>query len=345
MRVLLTGGTGAVGVAAVARLVTVGHSVRVIGRRASCEVPGAEYAVCDVRDYDGVRAQMRGCDAVVHLAAIPRPALASAAELFAINAAGTFNVFQAAAEEGIRRVVQASSINALGLFYGVVPGMPQYFPIDEEHPTFATDAYSFSKNVVEDIGRYFWRRAGISSVALRLPGVIAASRHDRMAERRAGLRDIVAQLQTLPEDERRRRVDCSVQAYDSVRARGIMEDRVLGDEIWGPASILDPEARTVAPNRCNFWTALDERDSAQAIERGLTADYTGSHVLFINDSANIAGIESETLLSLFYPDVRARKRRLVGCEAVVSIDRARALIGFEPEYSFAERETTNANQA
>ena len=45
------------------------------------------------------------------------------------------------------------------------------FPIDEDHPTYTTDPYSFSKQVIEDIGAYFWRREGISSVFLRFPAV------------------------------------------------------------------------------------------------------------------------------------------------------------------------------
>ena len=45
------------------------------------------------------------------------------------------------------------------------------------------------------------------------------------------------------------------------------------------------------------------------------------------------GVESEALLDLFFPDVTARKRTLHGAESLVSIERARELIGFEPEHS------------
>lgn len=40
----------------------------------------------------------------------------------------------------------------------------------------------------------------------------------------------------------------------------------------------------------NFWASIDARDAAQALEKGLTADYQGSHPLFVNDSENAAGI-------------------------------------------------------
>ena len=85
--------------------------------------------------------------------------------------------------------------------------------------------------------------------------------------------------------------------------------------------------------RSNFWASVNAEDSAQAFEKGLLADYEGSHPLYINDSHNAAGIESETLLRILFPEVVARKRTLEGTESLVSIDKARKLIGFEPEHS------------
>ena len=100
---------------------------------------------------------------------------------------------------------------------------------------------------------------------------------------------------------------------------------------WG----LDhPDVRLIS-SRNNFWALLEARDAAQAFEKSLTADFEGCHPLFINNDHNSSGIESEQLLSLFFPDVPARKRPILGTEALVSSERARKLIGFEPEYSFS----------
>ena len=134
MQILLTGGSGAVGKSVVDRLVRSGFAVRVIGRRSDMVFEGAEYLSCDINNYAHLREVIRGCRAVVHLAALPNPAAGTPEEVFRVNAQGTFNVFQAAAEEGIRRVVQASSINATGQFYGVKPAPLLYLPMDEEHP-------------------------------------------------------------------------------------------------------------------------------------------------------------------------------------------------------------------
>jgi hypothetical protein len=96
----------------------------------------------------------------------------------------------------------------------------------------------------------------------------------------------------------------------------------------------NPDVRFIS-SRLNFWTLLDARDAAQAFEKSLLADFEGCHPLFINDSHNTTGIETETLLGLFFPEVTARKRPLVGTEALVSDEKARQLIRFEPEYSFS----------
>ena len=95
----------------------------------------------------------------------------------------------------------------------------------------------------------------------------------------------------------------------------------------------DPEVRLVS-TRANFWALIDARDAAQAFEKSLLADFEGSQPLFVNDSHNSAGVDSEELVRVFFPEVTARRHPLVGNEALVSIERARELIGFEPEHSF-----------
>ena len=189
MRVLITGGTGVVGKEITARLVERGYNVRVIGIDAEARIDGAEYSRCDIMDYEHIREQVRGCDAIVHLAAIPNPRQSAGQETFQVNVAGTYNVFEAAAQEGIQRIVQASSINALGCAWSPNEIAPQYLPIDEGHPTFTTDAYSFSKQIIEEIGAYYWRRERIASVALRFPAVLRAEylHSERFREGRAAM--------------------------------------------------------------------------------------------------------------------------------------------------------------
>lgn len=334
MRVLVTGGTGRVGRAATARLVEHGWDVRVIGRREGIEIPGAEYASCNVTDYETLREQMRGCDAVVHLAAIAGPGGAPAPELFRVNALGTFHVFAAAEAEGIRRVVQASSINAHGGVFGNTDLHVEYLPIDEEHPTFTTDAYSFSKNVVESIGDYYLRRSGISSLALRLPYV--RDQHRAKDERhREGLRrtrELIDAFAAQPEAERRPRLEAIRRIALELRAKRPFDYWPEGQRPARPENVEDPLFWVYNGARFDLWACVDERDSAQAIDKGLTAEFDGSHVLYITDCHNTLDYDAEALARLFFPEVAARTQPLEGGASLIRIDKARALIGYEPEH-------------
>jgi nucleoside-diphosphate-sugar epimerase len=337
MRVLVTGGTGSVGKAVVERLVGRGWGVRVVGRRLDLAIPGAEYAACDITDFQSLRDRARGCDAIVHLAAIAQPANAPGPEVFRVNALGTYNVFEAAAKEAIRRVVQASSINAFGCAYSLQEIPVEYFPIDEEHPTFTTDPYSYSKTVVEDIGRYYWRRDGITSAALRLPWVYAGDqlRSGRHAERVRRGRAVLDELLAMPPGERQQRLAEVRRRELEYRRQRPMEYEARQRDGRANARGDDPLRRMYGSDRFNFWAFVDERDSAQAFEKSLTADLEGSHVLFINDSHNWLLYDTEKLLGLFFPEVSRRKHPVRGTESLVSIRAARGLIGFEPEYSVA----------
>lgn len=338
MRIFLTGGSGSVGHEVVNRLVKKGHFVRVIGRRAEFVMEGAEYLPCDIDDYPRLREAIRGCEAVVHLAALANPAKGTPEEVFRVNCQGTFNVFQAAAEEGIQRVVQASSINATGQFYGVKPAPLLYLPLDEEHPVYSTDAYSFSKNIIEEIGAYFWRREGISSLAYRLPWVAPAAARETIAQRQARVNSVVRSLLAKSAEERRAWFESAWESYNALRARRPYEQQGRAAQLLNAMPEEQRDAIHAMGFRVNFFTQLDERDSAQAVEKGLEANFEGSHALFVNDSRNWTGIQSRLLAELFYPDVREFKKDLVGFDTLVSIDRARELIGFEPEYSFGKED-------
>lgn len=328
MHVLVTGGTGSVGREAVKRLVAHHYDVTVIGRTPGLEIDGATYKQCDIVDFECLTEVVQSIDAIVHLAAIPNPSLGPGQAIFLANDTGTFNVYRAAADAGIRRIVSASSINALGYNFGTKRFHLQYFPMDEAHPSFTTDPYSFSKQIMEEIGYYFWRREGISSVFLRLPGVYEFTEEnaDRIKSWRQRSKAQHEELLAKPETEQRQIADQIIATHDRLRAERAFETR----DNWRELRQL-PYA-TIMFSYSNFWAIIDARDSAQSIELGLTAEYDGSHPLWVNDSHNSAGVPTQKLAELLYPDVPL-KRQLVGTESLVSIDKARELLGFEPEYS------------
>jgi hypothetical protein len=307
----------------------------VIGRRPGFEIAGADYRVCDVADYAPLREMVRGCDTIVHLAAIPNPRAAPGPEVFRANVAGAYNVFEAAADEGIRRMVQASSINAFGCFWGNRDIAPDYLPIDEDHPTFTTDPYSFSKTVVEEIGAYYYRRAGLSSIALRLPGVWPRARltSPELTERRRTMRAAIDEFAAQPESARAARLAELRRTTVEFRARGSMEYPPIEGGLRAPGLSDDPLWPAYAFDRFNFWTYVDERDSAQSIEKALVAEYEGSHALFINDRYNYLDYPARDLARLFFPEVTNFTTALEDAEALVSIAKACAMIGFDPEHS------------
>ena len=327
MKILVTGGTGSVGKRAVARLIRHGHKVKVIGRRPEMEIEEGEYQACAINDFEALREQVRGFEGIVHLAAIPNPFAGRHEEIFRVNCEGTFNVYQAAVEEGIGRIVSASSINAFGYNFGIRSFPLRYFPIDEEHPGVTTDPYSFSKQVMEETAAYFWRREGVSSVCLRLPYVYNP-RPDRGGHRERGKKRF-ADLMALPEAEQRELMD---------RVRDFIERGRTDYDIWDREEYR--ELRGLSGGATDFWAVIHAEDSAQAIEKGLLAEYEESHPLYVNDSHNWLGIESETLARLYYPEVTERKRPLVGAESLVSIERARKLLGFEPEHSLSQQDAS-----
>jgi nucleoside-diphosphate-sugar epimerase len=126
----------------------------------------------ETTDYGDVVCGLQGADAVIHLAAYPLPyAHISNQVLFNNNVVSTYNVFEAAAFHGVRRVAFASSGAILGWTYGRVPFLPQYLPIDEDHPVRPQDPYGLGKLCDEQIAQSFAIRSGISSFALR-PSIV-----------------------------------------------------------------------------------------------------------------------------------------------------------------------------
>lgn len=334
MRILITGGTGLVGAPVSERFVRLGWDVRVIGAEPECALPGVDYAQCDIRDADSLAQHVAGCDAIVHLAAIPSTRAHPNETLFDINVAGTYNVFEAASRAGVKRIAQASSINAIGGYWGNDDRQYAYFPFDEVLPLHTTDAYSLSKQLVEEIAAYYWRRAGISSVSFRLPAVwndatIESRNLREELKKRARQLD---EFRRLPEGRQQARLAKAQETALALRARQVLEYEALqrGDfEREAPKD--DWLFSAWFYDRFNFWTFIHTDDSTQAFERAISADYQGAHPLFVNSDQNSLQYDTEALLSLFYPQVTRRSKPLIDAESPVNIARARDLIGFEPQ--------------
>ncbi len=129
MKIAITGVSGYLGQLVLKRLEQNQSIQKMIGIDVK-EPPGAKkltFVKQDIRDKQ-IRAALKGCDALIHLAFVVMPIRKSDAEIDSINVDGSKNVFQAAAEAGVQKIIYTSSVAA----YGAWPDNP--VPITEDWP-------------------------------------------------------------------------------------------------------------------------------------------------------------------------------------------------------------------
>ncbi|MBA7499490.1 MAG: NAD-dependent epimerase/dehydratase family protein [Clostridia bacterium] len=169
MKVVVTGGSGNVGRYVVDELKKFHHEVTVFDVKEPKDKDIA-FVKGDMLKIDDCRKAFEGAEAIVHLAAIPHPLNDPPERVFNTNVAGIFSVHQAAADLGIKKVVHASSDSSYG--FGFLRAgdflLPEYLPLDEDHPQRPADCYGLSKKVGEDIAKSFTKRYGMRTITLRI---------------------------------------------------------------------------------------------------------------------------------------------------------------------------------
>ena len=162
-KVLVTGSDGFIGSHLVEELVKKGYEVKAFVYYNSFNNWGwldtlskdimdhVEVFAGDVRDPNGVREAMKGCDAVFHLAAlIAIPFSYHSPDAYVdTNIKGTLNILQAARDLGTARVLVTSTSE--------VYGTAQYVPIDEKHPYQGQSPYSATKIGADRLAESFYR--------------------------------------------------------------------------------------------------------------------------------------------------------------------------------------------
>lgn len=179
MHIAVTGSSGTLGRATVERLRAVGHDV--IGFDLT-GTPGPGFTRVDLSDYGqtldaflGVTARHRGIDAIVHLAAIPVNGLVPDVTTFENNLGVSYHVLFAAQRAGIRTVVFASSITAMGFPFDEAPPA---LPVDETY-TRANNTYGLGKVLEEAMAAQLVRwQPDASITALRFTNVVAPDAYD-----------------------------------------------------------------------------------------------------------------------------------------------------------------------
>jgi nucleoside-diphosphate-sugar epimerase len=272
--ICVTGASGRAGRAVVAELLEHGHQVTAI----DLVTPSAELGVpvlrADLTDYGQAIEALQGAEAVVHLANIPAPGLRTPAVTFNWNTTMNYNVFSAAAQLQLDRVVWASSETTLGLPFDVPP---RYAPVDEDHYPVPTTSYALSKVASETIAGHISQWSGIPFVALRFSNILGPADYPEF-----------------------------------------------------PSFWADPELR-----KWNLWGYIDERDAAAASRLALAAPVQGSASFIIAAADTVMTRPSADLLHEVFPGVRLTGE-VSGTSTLLSIDRARKVLGFEPGHSWRD---------
>jgi len=182
MRILVTGGGGFIGSHLVDHFLHAGHDVRVLdnfatGRRENLlhVLDEVELVEGDIQSYERVHTAVRGCEIVLHQAALPSVPRSVQDPLTsnASNVIGTLNVLLASRDSGVQRVVYSSSSSV----YGANPVLPK----SEELTPEPISPYAVAKLAGEGYCRSFFEVYDLETVALRYFNVFG-SRQDPLSQ-------------------------------------------------------------------------------------------------------------------------------------------------------------------
>ncbi|NEA66085.1 NAD(P)-dependent oxidoreductase [Streptomyces sp. SID12488] len=159
--VLLTGAAGGLGTLMRDLLPSYGYELRLFDLLPIEGEPDAITA--DLTDSAALREAVRGVDAVIHLAGISLES--SFEKILRANIEGTYNLYEAARQEGVGRIVFASSNHAVG-FTPRPQGADPLIPVDT--PRRPDTFYGLSKSFGEDLAQLYWDRHGLETVSVRI---------------------------------------------------------------------------------------------------------------------------------------------------------------------------------
>jgi nucleoside-diphosphate-sugar epimerase len=178
MKILVTGMSGLIG-KAIRKELEGDYELRALNRS---PVEGVECVQADISDFDAIRPAFDGIDQVVHMAAIAHGS-PEWDDLLPFNVIGTYNVFEAARQAGVSRVIAASSGATISGYESVEPykalGEGRYDDVDQwddlthESPLHPKGIYGCTKVWAEALARHYSDSANMSMICLRIGAVNA----------------------------------------------------------------------------------------------------------------------------------------------------------------------------
>ncbi|MDE2446475.1 MAG: NAD(P)-dependent oxidoreductase [Alphaproteobacteria bacterium] len=157
---LLTGSAGRLGTELRRGLAPLAKKLRVSDRTEIKNLlPNEEAVICELSDQHAVEKLTKGVDAIIHFGGAPleRPWQ----DILDSNIRGSYHVYEGARKNGVKRVVYASSVHAIGYH-------SREDHIDAHAPHRPDSLYGLSKCFVEDLGQLYWDKFGVESVCLRI---------------------------------------------------------------------------------------------------------------------------------------------------------------------------------
>jgi uronate dehydrogenase len=171
-RILITGAAGSLGSHLRAGLAHLAERVRLVDVKDMGDAAAHEEIVlCNLADREAALEVTRDCDAILHFAGHPREMTFE--EIVADTLPAAYHVYEGARRHGVKRVVYASSIHAVG-----------FYPVEEvpdTHVMHRPDTfYGLTKTFVEDLASLYWDKFGLESVCLRVCSCFPEPKDRRM---------------------------------------------------------------------------------------------------------------------------------------------------------------------
>ncbi|HVB96950.1 MAG TPA: NAD(P)-dependent oxidoreductase [Chloroflexota bacterium] len=161
-RVLITGAAGRIG-SSLAESLRDRYDLRLLYHHTVPEnPPSSDVFRADISKYDEVAPSLVGMDAVVHMAADPSTR-ADWASVRDRNIIGTYNVFEAARQAGVQKIVFASTNHTMGMY-----DRDRQWPVYANQPPRPDSLYGVSKVFGETLGRHYVDQYGLSVICLKI---------------------------------------------------------------------------------------------------------------------------------------------------------------------------------
>jgi nucleoside-diphosphate-sugar epimerase len=237
MKITLTGAAGKLGSVACRLLAEAGHEVTATDAVYRADLP-VRVQVADLRDGPSCFRLLEGAQAVVHLANHPQVVANNVLGCFNDNVVVNMNIFEAARQVGVAKIVFASSVQVCS--GARAPGDAEgrsgllYLPLDGAAPPNPGNPYALSKAVSEQMLAYYARQHGLSCVAVRFPALVEP---EQLRRWRGFLRDDPAAYQNPDEGF----------AYLPYRDAAALLGAVLRADLPGFRTYLPAAADPLAP--------------------------------------------------------------------------------------------------